>query len=41
MKEKIRVIIADDHSMVREGLKQLIELKMILKLIKPVMERKP
>ena len=27
MKKSIRVIIADDHSMVREGLKQLIELE--------------
>lgn len=26
-KEKIRVMIADDHSMVREGLKQLLELE--------------
>jgi len=25
--EKIKILIADDHSMVREGLKQLIELE--------------
>lgn len=26
MKEQIRIVIADDHSMIREGLKQLLEL---------------
>ncbi|NLM13233.1 MAG: response regulator transcription factor [Epulopiscium sp.] len=51
MKEKIRVIIADDHSMVREGLKQLIELEDDIEVvdqagngeeaIKKAMEKKP
>ena len=27
MMNKIKILIADDHSMVREGLKQLIELE--------------
>ena len=27
MSEKIRIVIADDHSMIREGLKQLLELE--------------
>lgn len=31
--EKIRVLIADDHSMVREGLKQLIEMEDDIKVI--------
>ena len=26
MSEKVKVMIADDHSMIREGLKQLLEL---------------
>ena len=26
MNEQIKIVIADDHSMVREGLKQLLEL---------------
>ncbi len=34
--EKIRVLIADDHSMVREGLKQLIELEDDIEVIRLV-----
>ncbi len=31
--DKIRILIADDHSMVREGLKQLIELEEDIEVI--------
>lgn len=51
MKDVIRVIIADDHSMVREGLKQLIELEEDIRVIdqagngeevvQKVLEKKP
>ncbi len=34
--EKIKVLIADDHSMIREGLKQLIELEDDIEVIKLV-----
>lgn len=33
VKDKIEIIIADDHMMIREGLKQLLELDGTMKVI--------